>query len=175
VRVLLISGSLRSGSTNDAVLRTVQAVAPPDVDTVLYDGLGELPHFNPDLDEAPLPPAVDALRAAVRAADAVLFSTPEYAGTLPGSFKNLLDWTIGDDQAGSIYEKPVAWINSSSRGATGADETLRMVLGYAHATIVEAACAQIPVAAPMVDDDGLIDDPSVRDRLRRALIALVHG
>jgi NAD(P)H-dependent FMN reductase len=151
----------------------VQAVAPDDVETVRYDGLGELPHFNPDLDAPPLPPEVDRLRAAVRAAGAVLFSTPEYAGTLPGSFKNLLDWTIGDDQPGSIYEKPVAWINSSSRDATGADETLRMVLGYAHATIVEAACAHIAVTSGSVDDHGLIPDVSIRERLLGSLMALV--
>ena len=64
-----------------------------------------------------LHPAVAELRAAVRETDAVLFSTPEYAGALPGSFKNLLDWMIGDDKPGSIYEKPVAWINPSAHGA----------------------------------------------------------
>lgn len=54
--------------------------------------------------------------------DGVVFSVPEYAGALPGSFKNLLDRTIGDDQPGSIYEKPVAWINASPRGAVNAHE-----------------------------------------------------
>src|SRR5689334_9298411 len=106
-RILLVSGSLRKQSTNGAVLRTAQQVAPAGVTTTLFDGLGDLPHFNPDDDGAPLHPAVAALRGSIRSTDAVLFSTPEYAGALPGSFKNLLDWTIGDDQPGSIYEKPV--------------------------------------------------------------------
>ena len=88
-----------------------------------------LPHFNPDDDVEPLDPAVAELRAAIDAADAVLFSTPEYAGALPGSFKNLLDWTIG---GGEIYEKPVGWINASALGgATDAYESLGIVLRYA--------------------------------------------
>lgn len=101
--ILLISGSLRVGS-NAAALRTVHELVP---ESVLFDGLAMLPHFNPDDDAEPLHPAVAALRSAIAEADAVLFCTPEYAGALPGSFKNLLDWTIG----GEIYQKPVAWIN----------------------------------------------------------------
>jgi chromate reductase len=168
-RVLLISGSLRRQSTNSAVLRTAQAVAPDHIVTIIYDGLDTLPHFNPDDDIVPLHPAVAELRMQVRTADAVLFSTPEYAGALPGSFKNLLDWSIGDDQVRSIYEKPVAWINTSPRGATDAHESLRKVLGYAHATIVEEACLQIPVTAAMVHDDHLIADLAVRDSIAAAL------
>src|SRR5262245_47617968 len=111
VRLLLVSGSLRRLSTNTAVLRTAQAVAPSGVTTVLYANLATLPPFNPDDDVAPLDPAVADLRAQIRAAHGVMFSVPEYAGGLPGTFKNLLDWSIGDDQPGSIYEKPVGWIN----------------------------------------------------------------
>ena len=144
-RVLLVSGSLRAKSTNTSVLRTAQLVARPDIVTTFYEGLAGLPHFNPDDDVDPIHPAVTALRTQIRQADALLFSVPEYAGALPGSFKNLLDWTIGDDQRGSIYEKPVAWINASPRGAADAHESLRKVLGYANAAIVEEACVHIPV------------------------------
>ena len=110
-RVLLISGSLRRGSTNTALLQTAVAVAPDDVDAVLYAGLATLPPSTPTTTSNPSTPTVADLRAAVGAADAVLFSTPEYAGALPGSFKNLLDWTVG---GGEIYEKPVAWVNPST-------------------------------------------------------------
>ncbi len=117
---LLISGSLRAGSTNSALLRTALAVAPAGVEAALYDGMGTLPHFNPDDDAEGLPvhPAVAALRAAIHDADALLVSTPEYAGGLPGSFKNLLEWTVGD---ASTYRKPIAWVNTSGAAApTGA-------------------------------------------------------
>src|SRR6266699_3994253 len=94
VRILLISGSTRRGSGNTAALRTVQALAPDGVTAELYDGLAALPAFSPDQDERPPAPAAD-LRARIAAAGALLFCTPEYAGTLPGSLKNLLDWTLG--------------------------------------------------------------------------------
>jgi len=174
-RVLLISGSLRGRSTNAAVLRTARDVAPVDVAAVMYLGLAELPHFNPDDDVDPLPGPVAELRSSIRAADAVLFSTPEYAGALPGSFKNLLDWTIGDEQPRSMYNKPVAWINSSFRGADDAQESLRKVLGYAHSMIVEEACVHIPVTSTMVGDDGQVTEPSARREIARALALLVES
>jgi NAD(P)H-dependent FMN reductase len=170
--VLLISGSLRAESTNTAVLRTLQAVAPDGIVASLFDGLAELPPFNPDDDVSPLPPSVADLRDQIHAADALLFSTPEYAGALPGSFKNLLDWTIGDDRTGSIYEKPVGWINAAARGAAEAHRSLRLVLGYAHATIVESACVPVPVTPDMIGDDGLVAGPEARVQLTAALVEL---
>lgn len=173
-RILLVSGSLRSASTNTAVLRTAGASAPPGITAELYEGLGDLPHFDPDLDRVPLPLPVEQLRASIRAADALLLCTPEYAGALPGSFKNLLDWTIGDGQDGSIYEKPVAWINISTlpTGAADAHASLAKVLSYTHAVVVTAACAEIPVARDAIGDDGLVHDPAVRQRLAHALSTL---
>ena len=174
VRLLLVSGSLRSGSSNAAVLRTVEAIAPAGVQAELYERLAELPHFNPDDDFDPLPAAVIEMRAGIAAADAVLFCTPEYAGALPGSFKNLLDWTVG---GGEIYGKPVAWINASGlaapTGGANAHDSLRIVLGYTGADIVEPACARIPIARQMVGGDGIIGDEAVRSALADALAALV--
>lgn len=161
--MLLASGSLRAASTNTAVLRTVQALVPDGLTAVLSDGIETLPHFNADDDaeRRPAPSAVAGLRAQIAAADAVLFSTPEYAGALPGSFKNLIDWTVGGDQ---MYRKPVAWINTSSRGASNAHHPLRKVLGYLSADIVEAACVQILVTGDAIGLDGLIADPQIRRR-----------
>jgi chromate reductase, NAD(P)H dehydrogenase (quinone) len=172
VQLLVISGSLRSKSTNSAALRTACVVAPEGVEAVVYDGLAKLPHFNPDDDVDPLAQAVAGLRAQIRAADGIMFSTPEHVGALPGSFKNLLDWTIGDDQPGSIYQKPVAWLNVSPHGAKHAHDSLRTVLGYASAAIVDAACAEVTVTGATIGDDGLIADPSVRDQLGAALTIL---
>jgi chromate reductase, NAD(P)H dehydrogenase (quinone) len=143
-RVLLISGSTRSTSTNSAFVRTAALCTP---DAVVYDGLDRLPHFNPDLDTEPLPAEVAELRAAIDGADAVLFCTPEYAGTLPGSFKNLLDWCVG----GTVMtDKPVAWVNVAAdpRRGGGAAATLATVLGYVQARIVEQACVHIPSDLP---------------------------
>jgi chromate reductase, NAD(P)H dehydrogenase (quinone) len=172
VQILLVSGSLRRRSTSLAVLRTGQAVAREGIVASLFEGLGDLPHFNPDLDAEPLPPAVSDLRAQIRAVDALMFSTPEYAGALPGTFKNLLDWTVGDEHPGSVYEKPVAWMNASPRGAHNAHESLGKVLGYVHALVVEAACVHVPVTEAQIDGDGTISDRIVRERIAAALSEL---
>ncbi|MEU8525501.1 MULTISPECIES: NADPH-dependent FMN reductase [Streptomyces] len=171
--ILLVSGSLRAGSSNAAVLGTAQAVAPSWIRTRLYEGLGALPHFNPDDDRDPLPAPVASLRAAVEEADAVLICTPEYAGTLPGSFKNLLDWTVGGTE---ICDKPVAWVTAAAPGrGQGAEATLRLVLGYTGAAVVESACARIPVAPQIVGEDGLITDPDVREQIGKVLALLAEG
>jgi chromate reductase len=140
-----------------------------------YAGLGDLPHFNPDDDRDPLHPAVAELRAAIKAADAVLICTPEYAGGLPGSFKNLLDWTVG---GGEIYGKPVAWINASSvaapTGGRDAHDSLRKVLTYAGAKIVEEACVRLPVSRAVVAD-GEVTDPDLRGRIAVAVQRLREG
>ncbi|HZC29069.1 MAG TPA: NAD(P)H-dependent oxidoreductase, partial [Gaiellaceae bacterium] len=87
MRLLLISGSLRDGSTNTATLHTLREVAPPGVEARLFEGTAALPHFSPDDDREgePVHPAVAGLRAAVADADAVVLCTPEYAGALPGA------------------------------------------------------------------------------------------
>ncbi len=177
LELLLISGSLRAGSTNTAVLQTATAVAPAGLTTVLYRGIGELPHFNPDDDHEgdPVHGAVTELRARVAAADALLICTPEYAGALPGALKNLLEWTVGD--AGT-YRKPVAWINASGgaapTGAADAHDSLRKVLGYIHADTVDAACARIPVTRDAIGPDGTITDPHIRSKITAALTALAQ-
>jgi NAD(P)H-dependent FMN reductase len=168
-RILLVPGSLRASSTNLALLRTAQALWPSGI---LFAGLGSLPLYNPDLDGPPLPAAAAALRAEIHQSTAILFCTPEYAGALPGVFKNLLDWTIGDEHPGSIYDKSVGWINARPHGAVHAHAELRRVLNYANANIIEAACAEIPVTPSMVGANGLITDPPTREAIRAVLTAL---
>ena len=177
VRILLVSGSSRDGSTNAAVLRTAASVAGDGIDTIIYPAIGALPLFNPDDDRegVPVDPRVADMRREVEASDAVLFCTPEYAGAMPAALKNLLEWTIGD--AGT-YQKPVAWINAAGAaaptGAADAHASLRKVLGYAGADIVEDACARIPVERAQVGEDGLITDAAVRDQIGEAVAKLAQ-
>jgi NAD(P)H-dependent FMN reductase len=163
LRLLLVSGSTRAGSTNTAALRTLRDLAPAGMCAVLYDEMAALPAFNPDDDLDVVPPAVARLREEIARADAVLLCTPEYAGTLPGSFKNLLDWTVGN---GALYGKPVAWINVAAEGrGDGAHATPRTVLGYVAASVIEPARVQVPVPRDAIGPDGTIADPDVRARL----------
>ncbi len=174
-RILLLCGSLRSGSTNHAMLDTAAQLLPLQVLALRFDAMHQLPHFNPDDDHDPLPDAVRALRSQIAACDALLISTPEYAGALPGSFKNLLDWTIG---GGEIYGKPVAWINTagpaSPSGGADAHDSLRKVLHYAGTELVEEACVRIPVLARDIGPDGVLHDADIRARTAAAVETLVN-
>lgn len=172
MKVLLISGSTRTGSANTAALVTAAALAPREVTTVLYHGLADLPAFNPDHDGELLPEPVAEFRREIRGTDAVLFCTPEYAGTLPGSLKNLLDWTVG---GGELYEKPVAWVNvaAADRGH-GAQETLAAVLGYVGAAVIEPACRHIPVDWSAIGSDGMVTDPRFRTGIAEVWAGLVR-
>jgi NAD(P)H-dependent FMN reductase len=177
VTILLVPGSSRHGSTNVAVLRTAAAEAPPAIETTVYGGIGSLPLFNPDEDRegVPVDGRVMAMRAAMARADAVVICTPEYAGALPAALKNLLEWTIGD--AGT-YDKPVAWINAagpgSPTGAADAHDSLRKVLGYAGARIIESACTRIPITRDMIGEAGLVEDEAVRAKIRQVLEDVVR-
>jgi chromate reductase len=171
VEVVLVSGSTRAGSTNTAALRTAADLDVPGVAATLWERLVEVPAFVPD-DDANPPPAVADLRRCLAAADAVVFCTPEYAGTLPGSFKNAIDWLVG---SGELYRKPVAWINVGAPGrGRGAEATLATVLGYVDADVIEAACIRVEVRRDAVAADGVVHDPEVRAELAAQLSAVVE-
>lgn len=175
-QLLLISGSTRGGSTNTATLRTAATLVPPETDAELYAGLSDLPAYNPDDDHDPLNPAVADLRNAAEVADAVLFCTPEYAGSLPGSFKNLLDWLVGSV---ALSDKAIAWINVSSiaapSGGAGAHDSLRTALGWVQARIIEDACLRLPLSRNDVGDDGLVQGADHRELITGALTVLLNA
>src|SRR5262245_50637458 len=115
INLLALSGSLRTASSNTAVLEAAVRVASPSIRIDLWSRLGELPHFNPDLEEVSadhLPARVSELRRLTGEADGLLLSTPEYAHGLPGAFKNALDWLVGSTE---FPGKPVAVMNPSPR------------------------------------------------------------
>jgi chromate reductase, NAD(P)H dehydrogenase (quinone) len=168
-----VSGSTRKGSVNTAALTAAAAAAPNGVTTLMYDGLTRLPAFNPDHDGDHVPDMVAQLRQQIAAADAVLFSTPEYAGSLPGSFKNLLDWTVG---GGELYGKPAVWLNVAAEGrGRAAVETLVTVLGYVGAAIVEAACRHFPVDRTAIGPDGRVNDPRFQAAMAESWNALLSA
>jgi len=137
----------------------------------LYSGLAQLPAFTPD-EETPPPAAVSALRRELAAADAVVFCTPEYAGSVPGSLKNLLDWTVG---SGELYGKPVAWINVAAEGrGTGADAMMATVLGYVGAETIAHACTRVPVPRNAVGEDGVVHGDEQRAQLAEILTTILE-
>ncbi len=147
-------------------------LTPPGIQTILYGGLVDLPAFIPDIDGAEAPATVQELHRQIDRADALLISTPEYAGTLPGSLKNLIDWTI---PTGDLYHKPVAWLNVAAPGrGTGVIETLRVVLGFATAEIIEPACRSVFIGRQAIGDDGLVSAPDKRADLIDTLMRIAE-
>jgi len=172
MRILALNGSLRARSSNGAVLRALAELAPPGVEVAVDDSLGELPHFNPDLDEegAVPPPPVAALRARLAAADAVIVCSPEYAHGVPGALKNALDWLVSDVP---LIGKRVAVLAVSPSGGAHAHAHLVETLRTMSWTVVEPASLRVQLGRAQLDADGRLADPAVRDRLRAAVAALV--
>lgn len=138
MRVLAICGSLQAKSGNMTLLKTAAALMPPGAELVLFDGLRELPHFNPDVEASGVPESVTQWRQALAASDAVLIASPEYGFSLPGVLKNGIDWVIG---SGELEQKVVAItaaVAGPQRGRRGL-EALRNTLSAVRATIVGGA------------------------------------
>ena len=107
MNILAISGSLRSASKYTKLLR---AMAELDPSITLFERIGELPHFNSDVDDAGAPQPVLDYREALKSADLILICSPEYAHGVPGVMKNALDWVVG---SGELIDKPIVLINAS--------------------------------------------------------------
>ena len=174
MQVLALSGSLRAGSANTALLRALREEAPAGTEIVIWEGLKEIPPYDADDDVVPGPATVEALRETVRSADAVFFATPEYNSSVPGALKNALDWASRPLATNAFRNKPVAVI-SSSAGAFGgvwAAAELRKVLGAMGARVTDAELA-VGHSHEKLDDEGRVSDDDVRQGLREALETLV--
>ncbi len=173
MKVLAISGSLRSSSYNTGLLRAAAEEAPDDVELVTWDELREIPPYDADEDVEPGPAAVEALRDAVRDADAVLFATPEYNSSVPGALKNALDWASRPLATNPFRNKPVAVIGSSTGmfGAVWAQAELRKVLGAMGARVAEVEVA-VGHAQDRFDEQGVLTDAATREGLRDAVDVL---
>lgn len=175
MRLLTISGSLRAGSHNTALLRAAAELAPDGVEVRQFEGLDRLPHYNEDLDTDEPLAEVQRLRDEVAAADVVLISTPEYNGSVPGHLKTAIDWASRPFGPGSsLWGKPVAVIGASvtDYGAIWAQDHLRKSLGLAGARVLDLELA-IPKAPDEFGPHGELKDPETRARLAEIVNGLV--
>jgi chromate reductase len=167
IKILGLSGSLRAASINSMLLRATAKLAPPRMEVSLFQGLGELPLFNPDLEANP-PATVTTFFRAVAEADAVLIATPEYAHGVSGTIKNALDWLVGFEPFASKF---VAVLNTSPR-AYIADLALRETLQTMAAVIVEEASISIPLLGANLDASAIVATPAIAGAIRDALRAI---
>ncbi|HEX5174280.1 MAG TPA: NAD(P)H-dependent oxidoreductase [Gaiellaceae bacterium] len=173
MRLLAVSGSLREGSFNTSLLRAALEAAPEGVELDLWAGIGDLPLYDDDLDGDDAPESVRRLREDWAAADGILFSTPEYNGSVPGGLKNAVDWASRPKLEAVLRNKPVAVVGASTGqfGALWAQQDLKRILGIAGARVVGT---EIPVARAheRIDNEGRLLDGEVFEQLRLHLTTL---
>lgn len=170
-RLLAISGSLREASVNTALLRAAQALCAADAAIVLYEGVGKLPWFNPDLDVQPPHDEVLTWRKLLLAADGIIIACPEYAHGVPGALKNALDWVVG---SGEMVGKPLAQWNAAPR-ASLAQAALRETLEVMSLRPIEAASPVFPITVKNIGMEQILADAGLCDLIRRSAASLVSA
>ncbi len=150
-KVLALVGSLRAASINRQIAELAAEVAPDGVTVTIFEGLGDVPFYNEEIDDAMNPEApalapVDALRAAAADADAALVVTPEYNGSYPAVVKNAIDWLSRPFGDGALKGKPLAVIGGSfgQYGGVWAHDDTRKSFGIAGARVVEDIKLSVP-------------------------------
>jgi chromate reductase, NAD(P)H dehydrogenase (quinone) len=169
--ILAISGSLRPKSSNTAILQIMQTLASDLMNISIYDGIGKLPHFNPDLDGDDVLASVIDWRTQLKNAEGVIFCTPEYAYGVPGVLKNALDWIVS---SGEFMHKPTAVVSASPSpdGGDKANASLVQTLRVMMADISEGTILCIPMVSAKVNSEGLLTDPATETALRSLLEVL---
>lgn len=164
-KVLAISGSTRASSTNLHLINAIANLATGKFTVATFEGLTEIPHFNPDLDTENPPQAVADFRNTLRAYDGILICTPEYAMGVPGTLKNAIDWTVSSME---FSHKPVALITASSMGQKG-HRSLLETLHIIEAKMTDETQLVIPFAKTKINADFRITDEKT---LHEALILI---
>ena len=170
-KLLAISGSLKATSSNTQILKAIAGLVPPGVDFILYEGLGTLPHFNPEIDIDPAPESVKDFRRQLLQADGIIVSTPEYAFGAPGVLKNALDWSVS---SGEFTKKPLALISASPLygGGDKAHASLMLTFKALDAIIDEKSKLMIPAVYKKFNAaTGEITDPETS----KALITVIQS
>jgi len=174
--VLVLVGSLRAASTNRQIAETAVQLAPEGVELTIFEGLGDLPFYNEDIDvEGSVPQTATDFRAAITAADAVLVVTPEHNGTVPSVLKNAIDWASRPYGASPLTGKPLVAIGSAfgQYGGVWAQDDARKAFGIAGANVLTEVTMAIPGSVVRFADVHPKDDAEVVEKLTVVLGGLV--
>jgi chromate reductase len=172
LRILGISGSLRAGSLNTALLRNAQSMLPADASLVIAD-LSGIPLYNQDYEHV-LPEAVQMLKAQVAGADALLFAVPEYNYSLPGVLKNAIDWASRPPETQPFARKPAAVMSAGGRfGGVRAQAHFRQIAAGLEMFVMPKPELLIPQAKQKFSPAGELTDPETCEQLRAFVEAFV--
>jgi NAD(P)H-dependent FMN reductase len=155
-------------SKNSALIDAAVRLAPAGTRIDVYTELAALPPFNPDVENDGAPEVVRRFQAQLRAADAIMIASPEYAHGVPGVLKNALDWVVG---SGELTDKPMAIVNTSARARHAWASLVETSTTMAARVIVEASIL-IPLDGPFVDAAGIVAHGEYAASLRSAIDAL---
>ena len=168
-KILAIPGSTRKSSTNEKILRFIAGNYAEQLEVDLYDQIDQLPHFASDIRESDLSDSVRDLRKRIGESDGVIFCTPEYVFSLPGSLKNAIDWNVST----TLFSgKPVGIIVAAASGEK-AIESLHLIMTTIEAIVPDDACLLIKGAKGKIDENGEIRDPITREKIAKLVKALV--
>lgn len=170
MRILAISGSLRKASLNTQLLQVAKESAPEDVTVHLYEGLGTLPLFNPDL-EGHEPSSVIDFQKQLARCDAVLIASPEYAHGVTGVMKNALDWVVASAE---LSQKPVGILNAADR-AHHAWNALQETIKTMDANLIPEACLVISLTGSTLTVEAMKQEPHITSPLKKAMSVLTHA
>lgn len=173
LKVLGLAGSLRAGSYNRAVLKAAQKLAPAEMDIEIFERLGDIPLFNEDKENNP-PEAVSELKNKIKAADAILFVTPEYNYSIPGVLKNAIDWASRPYGQNALDGKPAAIMGASISltGTARAQYHLRQVVVFSNMPVLNRPEVMIGLAQEKIDAQGNIVDEKTTEKIKELLVAL---
>jgi chromate reductase len=177
IRVLGIAGSLRSRSHNRGLLLAAGELAPPGMVVRLFERVGEIPHYNSELDVPESEPeAAAALRGAIRDADALLIASPEYNYGIPGLLKNAIDWMSRPPATSVLRGKPAAILGASPGqfGTARGQLSLRQTLAATYTPVLLRPEVFVAQAGEKFDSEGRLIDAATRDRVRKLLVALAE-
>ena len=172
LHVLAISGSLREGSYNTALLRAAADIAPPSIKIDIF-GIGDLPLFDADVEAAGNPQPVDIFRSALADADALLLATPEYNWSTSGALKNAIDWASRGGADSPLNFKPAALLGAGGRfGTLRAQMHLCEILAHNQVRLVTNPQVQVSSASEKFDAEGKLTHERTIDQVRRLLGSL---
>ena len=174
MKLLAIPGSIRTGSYNVALLRAMSELTSDDTTLTVYDGLNDIPIFNPNNADHDIPVAVADLMLKIKASDGVIISTPEYIYGISGVLKNLLDWLVS---TGVLISKPVVSTSVSTQplGAVRSHNALVLILHAMNAAVVVDGSMNVPRVNMKFDKDLHLIDDFTKQAIAVSLAALENA